>query len=56
MKTLKAQNIDTKKINWISFQRPDWIIIWFQDGSSVIKTLDRFTNRQIKILEKFERS
>tara|TARA_R100001594_G_scaffold30570_1_gene57130 strand:- start:1464 stop:1691 length:228 start_codon:yes stop_codon:yes gene_type:complete len=57
MQTLKEQNIDTKKINYISFERPtDCMVILFQDGSSMLKTFDRLSNKQIKMLEKFEKT
>ena len=57
MQTLKEQNIDTKKIDYISFERPtDCMVILFKDGSSMLKTFDRLSNKQIKMLEKFEKT
>jgi len=43
MQTLKEQNIDTKKIDYISFERPtDCMVILFKDGSSLSHNINLF--------------
>ena len=57
MQLLIEQNIDTKEIDFVSFQRPaKCLVILFKNGSSILKGFENFTNKQIKILEKFEKT
>ena len=57
MQTLIEQNIDTNKIDYVSFERPaKCLVILFRNGSLILKGFENFTNKQIKILEKFEKT
>ena len=57
MQTLIEQNIDTNKIDYVSFERPaKCLVILFKNGSLILKGFENFTNKQIKILEKFEKT
>ena len=57
MKTLIEQGIDTKKINYVIFERPsDFCTIAFKNGGVMSKTLNHLNQIQIKKLEKFEKT
>ena len=52
MKTLIEQGIDTKKIDYVIFERPsDFCTISFKDGGVMSKTLNHLNQIQIKKLE-----
>lgn len=57
MKTLIEQGIDTKKIDYVIFERPsDFCTIAFKNGGVMSKTLNHLNQIQIKKLEKFEKT
>ena len=57
MKTLIEQGIDTKKINYVIFERPsNFCTIAFKNGGVMSKTLNHLNQIQIKKLEKFEKT
>jgi len=57
MKTLIEQGIDTKKIDYVTFERPsDFCTIAFKNGGVMSKTLNHLNQIQIKKLEKFEKT
>tara|TARA_X000001382_G_scaffold128837_1_gene119424 strand:- start:43 stop:246 length:204 start_codon:yes stop_codon:yes gene_type:complete len=57
MQTLKEQNIDIKQIDYVSFERPaKCLVVLFKNGSLILKGFEQLSNKQIKMLEKFEKT
>jgi len=57
MQTLKEQNIDIKQIDYVSFERTaKCLVVLFKNGSLILKGFEHLSNKQIKILEKFEKT